>query len=63
MQGGGRAPCKKLKGGSGVGIESGVTYRVFPGSQPKPLLSQTVNAVVEKAAADTALAFLKATAR
>ena len=56
-------PCKKLKGGSGVGIESGVTYLVFPGSRPKPLLSQTVNAVVKKAAADTALAFLKANAR
>lgn len=59
----GEHPCRKLRGGSGVGIESGVTYLVFPGTRPKPLLSQTVVKVVEPLAAARALAFLQANSR
>lgn len=54
----GQLPCRALKKGSGVGIPSGVTFIVFPGSRPKPLESQTVNAVVEKAAGERVLQFL-----
>lgn len=56
----GEHPCKKLRGGSGLGIESGVTYLVFPGTRPKPLLSQTAVKVVEPLAAAKALSFLQA---
>jgi hypothetical protein len=54
----GQSPCRRLKGGDGLGIASDVTYLVFPGSRPKPLLSQTVNAVVEQEAGHRALQFL-----
>lgn len=56
----GEHPCKKLRGGSGVGIASGVTYLVFPGTRPKPLLSQTAVKVIEPLAAAKALSFLQA---
>lgn len=59
----GQSPCRRLKKGSGVGIASGVTYIIFPRSRPKPLLSQTVYAVVEQAAGEQALHFLSANAR
>ena len=55
---GGQTPCSKLKGGSGVGIPSNVTFIVFPGTRPTPLLSQTVNAVVEQAASERVSRFL-----
>ena len=39
-------PCPKLVGGgNGRGIDSGVTYVVFPGSRPKPLTAENVVAV------------------
>ncbi|MBX9432106.1 glycoside hydrolase family 75 protein [Ralstonia pseudosolanacearum] len=53
-----QSPCRHLKEGSGVGITSNVTFIVFPGSRPKPLLSQTVNAVVEREAGKRVLQFL-----
>lgn len=56
----GEHPCKKLKGGGGVGIESGAIYLVFPGTRPVPLLSQTVNSIVEQQAAEKAMTFLRA---
>ncbi|MDN3920003.1 glycoside hydrolase family 75 protein [Roseateles violae] len=59
----GEHPCKGLKGGSGIGIVEGVTYIVFPGTRPKPLLSQTVNKVVRELATDRALRFLQANTR
>ena len=59
----GQSPCRRLKKGSGVGIASDVTYIVFPHSRPKPLLSQTVNAVVEQSAGERALQFLSTNAR
>jgi hypothetical protein len=59
----GEHPCKKLKGGSGIGIAEDVTYIVFPGTRPKPLLSQTVNQIVRQLANDRALRFLQANAR
>ena len=59
----GQSPCRRLKRGSGVGIPSGVTYIVFPRSRPKPLISQTVNALVERAAGERALEFLSTNAR
>ena len=52
-------PCKRLKGGSGVGIKDDVTYIVFPNSRPKPLLSQSVNKVVKDLAEARVLQFLK----
>jgi hypothetical protein len=56
----GEYPCTKLKGGgSGVGIGSGVTYLVFPGTRPVPLLSQTVVDVSAEAAGERALDFVK----
>lgn len=59
----GQSPCRALKKGSGVGIPSGVTFIVFPGTRPKPLESQTVNAVADKAAGDRVLKFLSTYAR
>jgi hypothetical protein len=51
----GQHPCMKLKsGGNGIGIESGVTFILFPQSRPKPLNAATVSAVTaEKGAAKT----------
>jgi hypothetical protein len=59
----GEHPCKRLKGGSGIGISQGVTYIVFPGTRPKPLLSDTVNQVVREKANALALRFLEANAK
>jgi hypothetical protein len=47
----GQHPCRRLRAhGSGVGIESGVTFVIFPGTRPAPLLSQTVSGVADDAA-------------
>jgi hypothetical protein len=52
-------PCLKLKaGGDGVGIAAGVTYIIFPGSRPVPLLSNTVSAVSAETGSKRAAAFL-----
>lgn len=59
----GQHPCQKLRGGSGVGLPSGVSYLVFPGTRPQPLLSQTVNAVAEAQAARLAVDFMRANSR
>ena len=59
----GQKPCRKLKGGSGVGIASGVTYLVFPGSRPKPLWSQNINQLADTLASQRAVDFLQANAR
>lgn len=59
----GQLPCRHLKGGSGIGIPSNVTFIVFPGSRPKPLLSQTVNAVVAQEVGKRALQFLASHAK
>ncbi len=59
----GERPCKRLKGGSGIGISQGVTYIVFPGTRPKPLLSDTVNQVVREKANALAQRFLEANAK
>lgn len=56
----GQHPCQKLRGGSGVGLPSGVSYLVFPGTRPQPLLSQTVNVVAEQQAARLAVEFVRA---
>jgi hypothetical protein len=43
-------PCKAIiGGGGGVGIPSGVTYLIFPGTRPSPLWSQNVNSVGDSA--------------
>lgn len=55
----GPPPCKKLRGGSGVGIGEDVTYVIFPGTRPAPLLSQTVNDVAEREAAQRLADFLE----
>lgn len=55
----GQRPCKRLKGSSGRGLAGGVTYIVFPGTRPEPLLSQTVNHVVRERAHALALSFLR----
>jgi hypothetical protein len=56
----GQHPCEKLKnGGSGVGIAAGVTYMIFPGTRPVPLLSQTVVSVARTSSAARAKAFLE----
>jgi hypothetical protein len=56
----GEHPCKKLvAGGGGRGLASGVTYIVFPGSRPKPLINQTAAAVSTKAAKAAAERFLQ----
>ena len=52
-------PCRKLRGNGGIGIESGVTYIVFPGTRPHPLLSQTVNTVAAEQGAAKAKTFLQ----
>ena len=54
----GQHPCRRLKAG-GVGIGSGVTYVIFPGTRPQPLLSQTVVQVAGSAAAGRALTFFQ----
>ena len=55
----GEHPCRRLKrGGSGVGIGAGVTFMIFPGTRPEPLLSQSVVAVSDTAAKSRAEAFL-----
>jgi hypothetical protein len=55
----GQRPCRRLKGGgSGAGIASGITYIVFPGTRPRPLLNQTVNDVAGAAARDKTAQFL-----
>ncbi len=55
----GQRPCRRLKGdGSGVGLASGITYLIFPGTRPRPLLNQTVNDVAGAAANAKAAAFL-----
>ncbi len=40
-------PCRRLKGAGGDSLPAGVGYVIFPGTRPKPLLSQTVRAVAE----------------
>lgn len=56
----GQHPCRRLKaGGGGVGIELGVTYVIFPGTRPQPLLAQTVVEVAGSAAAGRALTFFR----
>lgn len=53
-------PCRRLlRGGSGVGIAAGVTFIIFPGTRPSPLLSQTVVPVVDQAARGRAAAFMQ----
>jgi hypothetical protein len=44
---GAEKPCKKLKGrgGEGIGIESGVTYIIFPHSRPADLSAQNARKV------------------
>jgi hypothetical protein len=44
----GQHPCTRLRNGSGVGIGRDVTYVIFPGTRPAPLLSQTVNDVAAR---------------
>jgi hypothetical protein len=56
----GQHPCKRLRGGSGVGIGSGVNYIIFPKTRPIPLQSQTVNALAAEQVAAKADAFLTA---
>jgi hypothetical protein len=53
-------PCTCLKGddSEGEGIEAGVIYVVFPKTRPKPLLSQTVEAVATAKAGERMLKFL-----
>jgi Fungal chitosanase of glycosyl hydrolase group 75 len=56
----GQKPCRRLKGGgSGVGLASGVTYLIFPGTRPRPLLNQSVNDVAGAAASAKAANFLE----
>jgi hypothetical protein len=55
----GQHPCQQLRGGSGIGIGSGVTYIIFSKTRPHPLLSQTVNEVAPEKGAELASAFLK----
>jgi hypothetical protein len=53
-------PCKMLvAGGGGRGVASGVTYIVFPGTRPKPLINQTAAAVSATAAKAAAERFLQ----
>lgn len=54
----GQYPCRKLRHGSGVGIGANVSYLIFPGTRPVPLLSQTVVGVARTAAAKKAQDFL-----
>jgi hypothetical protein len=55
----GQRPCRRLKArGSGTGIGSNVTYVIFPGTRPRPLLSQTVSVVAAQLAAARMSAFL-----
>jgi hypothetical protein len=51
-------PCLKLRAhGSGIGIETGIVYILFPGTRPRPLLSQTVVQVARERTADAAARF------
>jgi hypothetical protein len=59
----GEHPCRRLRRGSGVGIGSNVTYIIFPGSRPRPLQSQTVNAVAAEQGLTKIKAFLKSQGR
>lgn len=44
----GQYPCKAIiGGGGGIGIPSGVTYLIFPGTRPSPLWSQNVNGIAD----------------
>lgn len=52
-------PCRRLRGGSGIGLPAGAVYIIFPGTRPRPLLSQTVNSVAGEAAAAKALRFVE----
>ncbi|SHG29044.1 chitosanase of glycosyl hydrolase group 75 [Kaistia soli DSM 19436] len=56
-------PCKRLRGGSGIGIAAGVTYVVFPKTRPRPLLSQTAAEVAAREGAAKAAGFLAANSR
>jgi Fungal chitosanase of glycosyl hydrolase group 75 len=56
-------PCTRLKGnGSGRGIESGVTYVIFPKSRPKPLTADDVVVVANANAKKALESFLSANA-
>ena len=47
-----KKPCPKLvNGGSGRGLSSDVTYVVFPGTRPKPLVAESIVQVSKEAAA------------
>ena len=58
----GEHPCRRLRGGSGIGIPAGVTYVIFPGTRPRPLLSQTAADVSAREGAAKVNAFLAANA-
>jgi hypothetical protein len=56
----GQHPCQQLThGGSGSGIAAGVTYMIFPGTRPSPLLSQTVVSATREQSFAKARAFLE----
>jgi hypothetical protein len=57
----GQYPCRKLvAGGTGRSIPTDVTYILFPGTRPKPLLSQTVIDVASISGSRRAIDFLAA---
>jgi hypothetical protein len=56
---GGQYPCRKLiADGMGISIPENVTYVLFPGTRPKPLLSQSVQTVAFERGVERADHFL-----
>ncbi|MGO4437834.1 hypothetical protein [Rhizobium sp. RAF56] len=54
----GQRPCTRLRGGSGIGIGSDVTYLIFPNTRPVPLTSQNVNEVSRRLGIEKTQQFL-----